>query len=71
MVIPNHHAAGTGGATAKSANIDSAMRPATPATATPRDRFIRSATQPSAGSCTTSKSLSPNSTAPSVARLTP
>ena len=56
---------------AKRPIIEAARSAAPSATAIPLAPRSRSATHPSAGSCTTSKSLSPNSTAPSVARLTP
>jgi len=67
----NHATGGSIGATANRPSIDTAISTAATATDSPRQRRTRCASHPSAGSCTTSISRSPASTAPRAASPTP
>jgi hypothetical protein len=70
-ISANQTSGATGGAMAKSPSIPPAIIAAATLTASPRQRALRAASQPSAGSCTTSISRSANSTVPSAASETP
>jgi hypothetical protein len=70
-ISANHKSGATGGVTAKSPTIAAAITATATPTACARRASSAAASRPRSGSCTMSRSLSPKSTAPSAARLTP